>query len=78
MLIRCFGLFLFNIAYFAITLVLIQGEDVLWKFKLVDLWYSNAGTNPQDVWTFVAIAGFGLIWGVGMFWVVGMFDRWFS
>ena len=78
MVVRCGALMLITIFYWAITLILIQGEDVFWKFNVVDLWYSRAGTNPQDVWTFVAIGGYGLIWGIGMFWVVGFFDRWFS
>lgn len=70
---RYLFLLLVQIAWMIFSAVIIMGEDVLFRFAFVDLIYSNIGTNPNDVWTFVYISGMMIIWGVGAFWAVGAF-----
>lgn len=78
MFLRCLILSILSIGFFAIATISILGESVFWTFGFVDRWYSNFGTNPNDVWTFTVLVGWLLIWGLGMFWVVGWVDRWFD
>lgn len=70
---RYLFLLLIQIAWMLFSAVIIMGEDTLFKFAFVDLIYSNIGTNPNDVWTFVYLSGMAIIWGVGAFWAVGAF-----
>jgi hypothetical protein len=77
MLWRCLALFILTAGIWAVEIVLILGENVLWTFKFVDLLYSNIGTNTFDVFTFVSITTWFLIWGpMAIIWVLGYWDRW--
>ena len=78
MLFRCFTLMMFTAGIWSIEIISILGEDVFWKFNFVDNLIIRQGTNLGDIFIFVSVVTYGLIWGIGMFWVVGMFDRWFS
>jgi hypothetical protein len=63
---------LLSIVWDAFTTFLILGEDVFWKFTLVDQLYANAGTNPGDVFILVWVTGqmfilsFVILWNTGL------------
>lgn len=77
MLWRCFALFILTAGIWAVEIVLILGEDVLWKFNFVDQIYNNIGTNTFDTFTLVSIGTWFLIWGpMAIIWVLGYWDRW--
>lgn len=78
MLFRCFVLMLITAGVWSIEIITILGEDVFWSFGFVDTMIKNAGTNLSDIFIFVSVVTYGLIWGIGMFWVVGTFDRIFE
>lgn len=75
MVFRCFVLTLITAGIWSIEIITILGEDVFWKFQFIDNLISRQGTNLGDIFIFVSIATYGIIWGLGMFWVVGTFDR---
>jgi hypothetical protein len=77
MLWRCFALFILTAGIWAVEIILILGEDVLWSFKFVDQLYTNIGTNTFDMFTFVSVTTWFLIWGpMAIIWVLGYWDRW--
>src|SRR5713101_8637007 len=67
---RFMFLALLQIAWIPFSALIIMGEDVFWKLNFVDQWYSNFGTNPLDMWTFVYLTVYMLIWVIGVFWAV--------
>lgn len=77
MLWRCFALLILTAGIWAIEIFLILGEDVLWRFSFVDQLYTNIGTNTFDLFTFVSVITWFLIWGpMAIVWCLGYWDRW--
>jgi len=71
---RFLFLTLLQIAWIPFSALIIMGEDVFWKFNFVDQLYANIPTNPLDVWTFIYLSVYMIIWFIGGFWAVGVFD----
>jgi hypothetical protein len=78
MLKRCFFLFFLTAFIWSIEIISILGEDVFWKFQVIDKAISTYGTTTGDIFILVSVLTYGFIWGFGMFYVVGFFDRWFE
>lgn len=77
MLFRCGMLTVLNIGLWAIEIILIQGENVFWKFSFINQLYTDIASNPQDVSLLVVVTTWFLIWGMGgIIWVLGYWDKW--
>src|SRR5689334_7137060 len=63
---------LISIVWDAFSSLIILGEDVFWKFNLVDQLYSNAGTTPGDVFILVWVTGQMLILFTVTLWNTGL------
>ena len=78
MLKRSMFLFFLTAFIWSIEIITILGEDVFWKFNFIDNLITRQGTSLGDIFIFVSVITYGLIWGFGMFYVVGFYDRWFE
>jgi hypothetical protein len=78
MLKRSMFLFFFTAFVWSIEIISILGEDVFWKFQVIDRAVTTYGTTIGDIFILVSVMTYGLIWGIGLWWVVGFFDRWFE
>ena len=75
---RCMFLFFVTAFIWSIEIISILGEDVFWKFQVIDRAITIYGTTVGDIFILVSVMTYGLIWGFGIFYVVGFFDRWFE
>lgn len=63
---------LFEIAFSAFSIVLILGEDTLWRLNFVDNLYTRLNTNTGDVFVFVWVAEFVIGTSVMILWNIGI------
>ena len=61
-----------SIVWDAFSTLLILGEDVFWKFQLVDQLYSRIGTTTGDTFILVWTLGESLIIGLVILWNLGL------
>lgn len=70
---------LWQIAFTAFSIVLIMGEDTLWKITAVDSFYTRINSNPSDMWTLVWLTGtftgisLMILWNIG---ILGWLGDW--